>query len=307
MMPSMNMLFGVAWSANAALKIDPNWRVRARFATRALLHADLRRTFAQARAHSALHEHLLQRPETAGVLIWPYQCAAWGMRERVARVESHFAVVERLGTPVRFSVDDKVELLDLSHHSPGVRVILDQPKWLLREGHLALNLFVGDHRAYSLAFSLFEEGPLVGAFIGGLQGRSTAGALDTYKELTKDFHGMRPRDLLLDIGRIFFQVLAVARLHAVAENHRFFRHPYFGGHAAQEMHVNYDDIWKDRGGVQIAPTHFDLPLAVSVRALDELPSKKRSMYRRRNEMLTQLCEQLGSKRGSFPFVQFDAT
>src|SRR3954467_1670398 len=222
----MRLLSALHWRVRAARKLGPSWKLRAKFVARACVDRGALRPFVAARPGSALHEHLQQRPETAGVLLWPYQCSAWSAEERVERIASHFGLVDRIGPPIRAGIDDKLELLDLAPYSAGVRVILDQPKWLFREGHLALNLFLGDHRAYSLAFSLCELGDERCAFIGGLQGRRTEGALDRYKDLTKDFHGMRPRDLLLDIGRMFFVALGVSRIHAVAESHRFFRHPY---------------------------------------------------------------------------------
>ncbi|WP_377371623.1 VirK/YbjX family protein [Ramlibacter ginsenosidimutans] len=290
-----------------ARALDPSWKLRARFAARACLDGDVLRPFVSARLGSALHEHLEQRPETAGVLLWPYQCSAWNARERVRRIVSHFDLVESIGPPIRACVEDKLEVLNLRGYSADVRLILDQPKWLAREGHLALNLFVGDHRSYSLAFSLFSDGQDRCAFIGGLQGRSTEGALDQYKVLTKDFHGMRPRDLLLDVARMFFQRIGVSRIYAVAESHRFFRHAYFGAHAGEEMHVNYDEIWCDRGGIRIAPSHFELPPTLSLRALEEVQSKKRGMYRKRNEMLEQLAAEIAAPGAQPTIVRFQAT
>jgi uncharacterized protein len=303
----MRLLSGFGWRMRAARALDSSWKLRARFAARACLDPDVLQPFISAPPGSALHEHLEERPETAGVLLWPYQCSAWDAKERVRRIVSHFDLVETIGSPVRACVEDKLEVLDLGSYSAGVRVILDQPKWLAREGHLALNLFVGDHRGYSLAFSLSSDGQDRCAFIGGLQGRSTDGALDRYKDLTKDFHGMRPRDLLVDVARMFFKQIGVNRIHAVAESHRFFRHAYFGAHAGQEMHVNYDEIWSERGGTRIAPSHFELPSTLSLRALEEVQSKKRGMYRKRNEMIESLAAEVASAGAKPRFVRFEAT
>lgn len=291
----------------AARALDSGWRLRAKFAARACLDAEVLQPFVNARPGSALHEHLEQRPETAGVLLWPYQCSSWDAKERVRRIVSHFSLVEAIGSPVRAGVEDKLELLDLGSYSADVRVILDQPRWLSREGHLALNLFVGDHRGYSLAFSLCSDGPDRCAFIGGLQGRSTEGSLDRYKDLTKDFYGLRPRDLLLEVARMFFQRIGVSRIHAVAESHRFFRHAYFGAQGGQDMHANYDEIWSERGGIRIAPSHFELPSNLSLRAIEDVPSKKRGMYRKRNEMIESLAAEVCSAGAKPKVVRFHAT
>jgi len=302
-----DMLTAIDWRVKVARTFGGSWKLPLSFMALSCLRRQVFAPFWSAVPGSALHRHLQERPETPGVLLWPYQCAAWDAAERVARIASHFAVIDRLGPPLRFGAEQKLLLLDLGAWSEGVRVILDQPQWLSREGHLALNIFAGDHRAYSLAFSFFPDADGIGIFVGGIQGRSSAGALERYKAMTKDFHGMRPRDLLVELLRMLALAVDVRRIHAVAERHRFFRHPYYGGAAGADMPVDYDEIWADRGGERVAETHFALPTALSIRTLAEVPSHKRAMYRRRNEMLLELAGRLQRELRSAPLVQFEAT
>lgn len=252
---------------------------------------------------SLLHRHLEDRPEVLGVLLWPYQCSAWGAQERVKRIVGHFDALERAPRIFQFGADDKLLLLDLSQYRAGAKVILDQPRWFLREGHFALNVFNGDHRSYSLSISLFEDT----VFIGGLQGRSTAGALELYREMTRDFHGLRPRDFILDILRMLAPILGVTKIHAVADQYRFFRHPYFRGGLDSSIALDYDDVWKDRGGDKVCATHFELPIKTVRRALDEVTSKKRGMYRKRYEMLDELEQRLNHDYATAHLVRFEAT
>jgi uncharacterized protein len=292
------------WRWRALQELECGWRRKARFLVQSYLRADALAPMVQARPGSSLHRYVQERPEAVGFLIWPYQCASWGPQERLRRIVEHFDILDEIGPPFPFGVEDKLMLWSLEEYSPGVRIILDQPKWLFREGMLALNLFCGDHRAYSLAFSLYREGQGVGAFIGGLQGRNTEGALELYKDLTKSFHGMRPRDLLLDCLRMIVPALKVQRLLAVADDHRYLRHSYFGG--GHSDHADYDAAWVERGGARVDPSHFELPLAVSLRDLEQVPSKKRAVYRRRNEMLESLQSAGGVLRAG-QFVRFEAT
>lgn len=295
----------VGWRWRALQELDCGWKMKARFLLQSYLQADALSPITGARPGSALLRYVQERPETLGFLIWPYQCASWSAAERLRRLAEHFEILDEIGKPFPFSVRDKLLLWDMEDYCPGVRIILDQPEWLFREGMLALNLFCGHHRAYSLAFSLYREGQGVGAFIGGLQGRSTEGSLERYKELTKCFHGMRPRDLLLDCFRMIAPALRARRILAVAEDHRYRRHPYFGGRADKD-HADYDAAWTERGGRRVAATHFELPLAVSLRCLDDVPSKKRAQYRRRNEMLEGL-QAAGEVLRTGRFLRFDAT
>lgn len=252
---------------------------------------------------SLLARHLEERPEILGVVLWPYQCAAWNAAERVQRIVGHFDALERVPSVFQFRADDKLLLLDLSMYREGAKVILDQPRWLLREGHFALNIFDGNHRSYSLSASLYNDT----VFIGGIQGRSTPNALEVYRDMTKDFHGLRPRDFLLDLLRMLSPILSFNKIHAVADQYRFFRHPYFRSGTETAMALDYDEIWKDRSGAQTSVTHFELPIKTIRRPLEEISSKKRGMYRKRYEMLDQLEERLHQDYADAPLVRFDAT
>ncbi len=294
----------VGWRLRALQELECGWRRKALFLLLSYLRAGAVAPIVDARPGSSLHRYVRERPDTAGFLIWPYQCASWGTGKRLRRVAEHFHILDEIGQPFPLPVQDKLLLWNLDDYSPGARIILDQPKWLFREGMLALNLFCGDHRAYSLAFSLYREGDGVGAFIGGLQGRNTDDALERYRELTKSFHGMRPRDLLLDCFRMIAPALKAQRILAVADDDRYLRHAYFGRRRTD--HADYDAVWLERGGQRVDASCFELPTAVSLRCLDEVPSKKRAQYRRRNEMLEAL-QAAGPVLRAARVLRFDAT
>ena len=55
---------------------------------------------------------------------------------------------------LRFPVDGSLEVANLEFVAPGLRIVLDKASWFLREGELAINLFVEGERLYTLAFTL---------------------------------------------------------------------------------------------------------------------------------------------------------
>lgn len=269
------------------------WR-RFEFLMQAMRSIDALRPFMHPKAGTPLHRLMTKRPETVGAVLWPYQCTEWNATTRLKRIDDHFKIVERMGAPWDLAPGDALSLLDLDELSGGLRVVLDQPQWFMREGQLALNLFAGEVRLFTLAFSFGFDADGITAYVGAIQGGNTTGIQEEYKDLTKSLHGMRPRDFLVELFRTFCRCLDIPRIHAVADAARQHRSKYFGAAKAATLILNYDEIWRERGGVKADDGFFILSCTAPVRNLDDVPSKKRAMYRRRYELLFELENKLRS-------------
>jgi uncharacterized protein len=292
----------IGWAWRASAQMDEGWRLRSKFVRSALSQGQAASRLQKATPHSPLGKLIHEWPDTVGYLLWPYQCAAWDANERLARIEGHLSALD--GIPgLQLAPEDKLALVDLGSISPDVCLIIDRAKWLSREGLLTLSLFKGDFRAFTMSFSLFNARDLE-IFIGGIQGRQGEDVLSLYRDLTKDFHGTRPRDFLLEAMRLFALSIGARHIYAVADAYKISRHEYFGRRGAHGLF--YDEIWEERGGVKVADTHFELPLAGTRRDLDEIPSKKRSMYRRRYEMLDDIGASMPPDLTTAERRQFDA-
>jgi uncharacterized protein VirK/YbjX len=247
--------------------------------------------FLEAPKQSSIGRLLAKRPETVGAVLWPYQCAGWNADARLRQIYQHSAEVERLGRPVDFEVDGQISLISLGDIREGLHVVVDQAIWFLREGQLVINLFSEDVRIFSLAFSLGRHEGEFTAFIGAVQGRNLEGIADEYRELTKAAHGMRPRDLLFELFRLLCAILSIEKILAVADEHRHHRSDYFGGHE-KVFSKDYNEMWLDRGGRRVSPLFFALPVSAPRRALGEISSKKRAMYRHRYELLDSIEQRM---------------
>jgi uncharacterized protein VirK/YbjX len=267
--------------------------LRLRILAGALRHRGAIRPFLSPSRDSELARLMAAQPDTLGALIWPYQCAAWGPEERLARILSHCAEVDRLGAPFTFPHDCKLPLVDLSDRYPGLSAVLDKPRWFMREGGLVVNLFVAEFRAFSLAFSFHRQdgGPLT-AFIGGLQGRNRDGVLDLYRSLTGALHDLRPRDLLIEIFRMICRATGVTGIQAVAQAQRHHRHPYFGRLSRAPLPLDYDAIWSDRDGTRLDERAFRLAVDPPRRDLETVKPNKRSLYRKRFGLLDEIDARL---------------
>jgi uncharacterized protein len=292
----------LSWAWRVSRQVDPRFKMRLKFVAAALRNPGAGKELALADPSSPLGELLAEWPQTVGLLLWPYQCASWDALTRVDRVAEHFATVRQI-PGLKLRPDEKLVLADLSSFNPDAFLILDRPPWLSREGHLTLSLFKGDFRAFTLSFSLsgFPETEL---FIGGLQGRHGEEILSMYRDLTKDLNGIRPRDFMLETLRMFALKIGVHHIYAIADEFKISRHRYFGKKGPSGLY--YDEVWQERNAERKSMNCFELPLAGSRRSLEEIAAKKRSMYRRRYDMLDQIEAMLPSDLTNAERRQFQA-
>jgi uncharacterized protein VirK/YbjX len=246
---------------------------------------------------SVLARLFSDRPEMIGILAWPYQCASWNVAERVAQLRNHCDLVEKLGAPFDIRTTYCAVLADLGFVREDMVVVLDQPKWFLREGMLVLNLFIGRVRMYSLAFSLTSDQSGLIATIGAMQGRNLESAPEEYRLLTKKTNGMRPRDFLFEIFRMMCNHIHVKKIFAVSNEDRHHIHPFFNKSLMQSS--NYNEIWLERGGARKNHSFFELQPIAKRREIDNVSAKKRALYKRRYSMFDEINQCLAENLVNF--------
>jgi uncharacterized protein VirK/YbjX len=82
--------------------------------------------------------------------------------------------------------------------------------------------------------------------------------------------------------------VGAVRMIGVSDACRQHRSPYFDKNVHRQLPLDYDAIWRDRGGVDRGDGFFELPLQRQIRNIEEVPSKKRQMYRQRYAMLDNI-------------------
>ena len=158
------------------------------------------------------------------------------------------------------------------------------------KGELVLNLFQGDLRVASIAFTLSCVDGELCIFIGAVQGIhkgiESDKSLAIYRDVTKDFEGLRPRSFLIEAIKYMAIHIGVRKIYAVGDGYRHHRHPYFGAEKAQELAADYDVIWMEHGATPSErEDFFEIPMTSSKKPLETIASKKRAMYRRRYELM----------------------
>ncbi|MEJ2426464.1 MAG: DUF535 family protein, partial [Candidatus Thiodiazotropha sp.] len=187
-------------------------------------------------------------------------------------------------------------------------IVLDKNGLFMREGMLTLNIYVGVERVFTLAFSFYKNtSDRICAMVGAIQGRRMQDVKTLYREMTRKAHGVRPRDLMVEVFQLFCRRIGVEKIYAIADSHCQHRHNFYClKNKLDSLHLDYDEVWTNRGGVRNSEGFFELPVPPVFRSLHTVIAKKRSMYRKRYAMLEQLERNLensliafsGFERGS---------
>lgn len=172
------------------------------------------------------------------------------------------------------------------------RILLRYEPRFRREGELALSIVDAHNRRwYTCGFSIVHQDGQPALVIGVMQGPAgkigSDAARDGIRLLTKMGYGMRPRDLLLELVLQLAAVWSIPRVLAVTSHSHVFRSRYYRRRKQGCVKIDYDALWQEWPS-EPYNDEFTRLLPPEHKALEEVPSKKRAMYRHRFTWLEQL-------------------
>ncbi|OOF36133.1 VirK/YbjX family protein [Rodentibacter heidelbergensis] len=151
--------------------------------------------------------------------------------------------------------------------------------WVLELWHKPQNELV-----YLLTFAKLGDALLIAV----VQGPNFNGAKEMVKQLTKACHGLRPAYLMVETMKALTRILGFKTLLGIPQKYqnksRFIQSKHYS--------VDYDAIFSESGGQR--KDYWILPLEEK-KSLDDIPSKKRSMYRKRYRMLNEFAAVMAEK------------
>ena len=211
--------------------------------------------------------------------------------ERAELVEAHFAfLAERLREDVLLSLyreetfplwdgpelDGKPLALSL-FYEPGQR----------KEGILSVMLRLADQPLYQMIFWLApDKAGETALWIGAMQGPNMDDAREIVKKATKLCHAYRTKNLILYATQAVARSLGVAHIYAVT-NEGYYTNNHL--RMDKKLKTDFSEFWREAGGHETGDSRFDeLPLVEPRKTMDEVPTRKRAVYRRRFAMLDEL-------------------
>jgi len=203
---------------------------------------------------------------------------------------------------VRSLLTHGITLLELADHT---RVVLSLNDVSFHEGLWQIGLVGADGlRLYSIGFGFTDVRTLL---MGNVQGPSLKDeGLDRIRDATHAAHGMRPPHLLVHALRVLAAHWGATCLLGVdPENHVKGRWNL----RDSRLRFDYRAFWAEHEGARDGGGNWSLPLETALRPLEEVPTKRRAMYRRRYAMLEalqQAVDTLADPRHALPPVPVDA-
>lgn len=210
--------------------------------------------------------------------------------ERISIIEEHMGFLqEKLRDDVILDIygDKKIPLWQMEIDGKMLELVLCIEPGQRKEGLLSLILFLGGEPLYQIVFWIAKSKRSgTSLFIGAMQGPNMADAKDVIKLVTKRCHSYRTKNLILYVTQALARSLGLEHIYAVTN-----KGYYAMNHVRRErkLKTSYSDFWMEAGGWHTKDDRFDeLPLTEVRKSEEEVPTRKRAVYRRRFAMLDEI-------------------
>lgn len=219
----------------------------------------------------------------------PYVNRYWRMAQRLSMIENHYLLAKEYAPFLDLAHNECLELASFDVGNEKLRIIIDRPKWMRREGEIGISFFFGIDRIYTAMFLLSGTPDNIRLIVGNLQGDGR-GRADLYKKLTKAMHGMRPHDFLIHTIKMLAAALSCNEIWGISDDAHRSSH-----WLSRAMKIStYDKIWLEHGGCKDSDSgFFKIPARIDKRTDEETPTRKRALYRRRYQFLDELQSKIG--------------
>ena len=153
-----------------------------------------------------------------------------------------------------------------------------------KEGLMSVILRLGAASLYQIIFWIAPaEDGTPAMWIGAMQGPNMPNARDVVKRATKVCHSYRTKNLVLYIAQAVARTLELGHIYAVT-NEGYYANNHV--RVDRKLKTDFSAFWREAGGVDTSDTRFmELPLVEPRKTMEEVPTRKRAVYRRRFTLL----------------------
>jgi len=248
--------------------------------------------------HPHYEQLLLAQPRLPCRLHRPYLSTSLKRHEGVDAIVYHYKLIkEFLGSELFIQhLNEGIRIAEFNgKNQDGYYIQFISTHKLDREGEASLILKnqSGDMLC-EITFTIYEKSCKRVLMIGGLQGPGGRNAQEKVQYATKDFFGIFPKKIVFEALLNLTKTLKIDSVYAVSnETHVYHSLRYLN--RQRLMHADYSGFWQMLGGTLSEDGNFKLNSNSVRKDIESIPSKKRSEYRRRYELLDGLNNSMNIK------------
>jgi|SRR5574344_70717 uncharacterized protein len=176
-------------------------------------------------------------------------------------------------------------------------ITLKCDRTMRREAELTMSITDGVNRLYSIGFNIqnYKDSQDFAIFISNLQGptKDVGDMQQLSRDLTKQCHGFQPRFLLINLTCMLAEAMDIKHILAVHTGSHVFQGKKYHDKLGTQIFADYDALWEN-----FTPTEYDsnfVEIALEQRkSMEDIASKKRSMYRKRYAWCDELMNNLNN-------------
>lgn len=212
--------------------------------------------------------------------------------ERTELLFRHFTFLEQNMTPeaiLKIYSEKEILLYKVDFENETLSFVLRFYPGLRKEGLLSLCVKLDERDLYQVVFWIGNDNSNnLSLFIGAMQGPNGDGAKEIVKHTTKLCHGLRTKNLSILLTQLFARVFDIQKIYAVT-NEGYYANNHI--RLDRKLKTSFSDFWDEIGG---KPTNdyrfYELPITENRKSYEEIPTRKRAVYRRRFEFLDNASE-----------------
>ena len=125
--------------------------------------------------------------------------------------------------------------------------------------------------------------------IGGLQGMQKNGNTEEIKKTTKNFYGIFPKRLVIEV---LYSLFPNYDKIAVGNKGHIYLSLRYKFKKSRKINADYDEFWESIGSEKIDSIFWALPVKIFRKSIEDIPSKKRSQYTSKYKILDELNEKV---------------
>ncbi len=209
-------------------------------------------------------------------------------RDKLAYLEEHLKFISKFKKKYQYELyNDAILLLDMSKYTIEMNLKLEYDPLTSKEGEITI--FFEDKNSLNKIFKITGLLSKNIFYIGCVQGQTSN---DMMRSLTKECFGMRPHNFLLYCLMEFSRNLGCSNIYAIKSN---FHVSKARARTRDKISFNYDTFFRELNVISETPSWHILDTKYPLKNISEIKSKKRSMYRKRYELLENISTDIANK------------